>query len=143
MAYEPKEWVCGETITAEALNHLEQGLADCCGGGEHPIEIANLNAYRASSSEDYEVTSDKTFAELVEAYEDGAVIVLRVKEQTGSNPYTAYSEIADVQTTFDEHGEPIIYRFIAVKTVNGYMGDRIEMGVADYGVYYSYFNGTN
>ena len=32
MAYTPKTWVCGETITAEDLNHLENGLADCCGG---------------------------------------------------------------------------------------------------------------
>lgn len=33
MSYTPKEWACGETITADALNHLEQGVADCCGGG--------------------------------------------------------------------------------------------------------------
>lgn len=26
MAYEPKTWVCGETITAEALNHMENGI---------------------------------------------------------------------------------------------------------------------
>ena len=36
MAYEPKEWVCGETITADGLNNLEEGVQealDCCGGG--------------------------------------------------------------------------------------------------------------
>lgn len=33
MAYEPKTWVCGETITADGLNHIEQGIAECCGGG--------------------------------------------------------------------------------------------------------------
>lgn len=27
MSYEPKTWECGETITAEALNHMEQGIA--------------------------------------------------------------------------------------------------------------------
>lgn len=26
MAYEPKMWVCGETITAESLNHIENGI---------------------------------------------------------------------------------------------------------------------
>lgn len=31
MAYEKHEWVCGETITAEALNHMEDGIAE--GGG--------------------------------------------------------------------------------------------------------------
>lgn len=32
MAYEPKTWECGETITADALNHLEQGVANAGGG---------------------------------------------------------------------------------------------------------------
>ena len=33
MAYTPTNWQCGDTITAEKLNKLEQGLAECCGGG--------------------------------------------------------------------------------------------------------------
>lgn len=33
MAYEPKVWECGETIAADALNHLEQGVANAGGGG--------------------------------------------------------------------------------------------------------------
>ena len=138
MAYTPTEWKNGDVITAEGLNHIEQGLVNC--GGEHPIEIANLNAYRASANESYEVTSNKTFAELMEAYENGAVVVLRVREQTGSNPYHVYSEIADVQSTFNEHGESVIDRFIAVKAIDGYTGNRIEMGIASYGVYYSFFS---
>lgn len=31
MAYTPKEWKCGDSITAEALNHIEQGIANCGG----------------------------------------------------------------------------------------------------------------
>ena len=34
MAYTPTNWVCGDTITAEKLNKLENGLAECCGGGD-------------------------------------------------------------------------------------------------------------
>ena len=33
MAYEPTVWSCGDTITADKMNKLEQGLAECCGGG--------------------------------------------------------------------------------------------------------------
>ena len=36
MAYEPKTWECGETITADALNNLEEGVQEaleCCSGG--------------------------------------------------------------------------------------------------------------
>lgn len=32
MAYEPKEWVCGDTITADDLNRIEEGIADASGG---------------------------------------------------------------------------------------------------------------
>lgn len=36
MAYEPNNWACGDTITAEKLNNLESGVQEalgCCGGG--------------------------------------------------------------------------------------------------------------
>ena len=33
MAYEKQTWVCGETITADKLNHMEDGIEQCCGGG--------------------------------------------------------------------------------------------------------------
>lgn len=33
MAYTPKTWECGETITADDLNHIEQGIADASSGG--------------------------------------------------------------------------------------------------------------
>lgn len=37
MAYEPHEWVAGETVTASKLNHLEQGVAEG-GGGTYIVE---------------------------------------------------------------------------------------------------------
>lgn len=33
MAYEKQTWECGETITAEKLNHIEDGIADASNGG--------------------------------------------------------------------------------------------------------------
>ena len=33
MAYTPTNWSCGDTITADKMNKLEQGLAECCSGG--------------------------------------------------------------------------------------------------------------
>ena len=33
MAYEPKTWECGEALTADALNHMEQGIAEASEGG--------------------------------------------------------------------------------------------------------------
>lgn len=31
MSYEPKEWACGDTITADDLNHIENGIAEAGG----------------------------------------------------------------------------------------------------------------
>lgn len=38
MAYTPTEWNCGDTITAEKMNKIEQGIADS-GGGTEPLFI--------------------------------------------------------------------------------------------------------
>lgn len=38
MAYIPTEWKCGDVVSAEKLNKLEEGLAECCsGGGSEPL----------------------------------------------------------------------------------------------------------
>lgn len=36
MAYEPTTWACGDIVTAEKLNNIEDGIQealDCCEGG--------------------------------------------------------------------------------------------------------------
>lgn len=33
MAYEKQEWKCGDSITAEKLNHMEDGIANAGRGG--------------------------------------------------------------------------------------------------------------
>lgn len=55
MAYEKQTWVTGDTITAEKLNHMEDGIASASGGtdvfvsvsgylGQHPtVEMSGLS----------------------------------------------------------------------------------------------------
>ena len=33
MAYEKQEWKCGDVVTAEKLNHMEDGITEASGGG--------------------------------------------------------------------------------------------------------------
>lgn len=33
MAYEKQTWECGETITADKLNHMEEGISSANSGG--------------------------------------------------------------------------------------------------------------
>ena len=122
MAYEPKTWTCGEVVTADALNHMEQGIADA-GGVE--VFVVNFDA-RGTSSSSYTVTADKTFAEVVEAHNRGAVIVFHTKEQFGSNPYAVYSALATARTTFNEQSELIFDEFDAIAIPNPYSNSKAE-----------------
>ena len=94
MAYEPKEWVCGETITADALNHLEQGVADCGGGGVLVAEV--IATYNGVG---YECTSDTTFEELEEAYSAGKAIVARLMINSDGSTPEAYWDRKDLSIT--------------------------------------------
>ena len=61
MAYEPKAWECGDVITADDLNHIEQGVANA-GGGSAPLVVHQVpvgdNSYRL----------DKTWQEIYDAF---------------------------------------------------------------------------
>ena len=39
MAYTKQTWECGDTITADKLNHMEDGIEECCGGGSAPLIV--------------------------------------------------------------------------------------------------------
>ena len=84
MAYTPTNWSCGDTITADKMNKLEQGLAECCGGGSEPL-IVNVvdsdpsSAKGASSTPPMrDVASnqwlDKTWQQISDAFPNVIVI---------------------------------------------------------------------
>ena len=62
MAYEKQNWVCGDTLTAEKLNHMEQGIEDASqsGGGS---EIVNMTT-TIDENNCLVCTLDKTASEL-------------------------------------------------------------------------------
>lgn len=65
IAYTPKQWVCGETITVDALNHIENGIEECA---DHPILVVTV----ARGSQ-----PSPSFSEIKDAYEAGKLIVLK------------------------------------------------------------------
>ena len=70
MAYNPTTWNTGDTITASALNKIEQGIvgAESSGGGYD----AELYIYHSNSTgDDYEVTLvSGTFADIADKLDD-------------------------------------------------------------------------
>lgn len=75
MAYEKQTWECGEVISAEKLNHMEEGIEECCSGGGEPFIVTFTN----TSSDPYAptFTADKTFEEVANAIENGKVVRMK------------------------------------------------------------------
>lgn len=76
MSYTPTEWQTGDTITAEKLNKMENGIENA----NSPF-IVTLTP----TDLDYSGTMDKTVAEINAAYEAGKDILFRVL--TSANSY--------------------------------------------------------
>lgn len=70
MAYTPTEWKNGDTITAEKLNNMEEGINTLNVGGCLYIEILSID------SENNTATLSKTFEEINNAFHNNLNIIL-------------------------------------------------------------------
>lgn len=72
MAYTPKTWQCGETIMADDLNHMEQGIAQ---GGSEPLIIHFTGESREEGDYTYYPT-DATYNDVANAITSGKAVFL-------------------------------------------------------------------
>lgn len=79
MTYTPTEWQTGDIVTAEKLNNLENGVLSASGGGVECVTVTKGNLADGEETV-YDCTTDKTFAELAEAYESGKFLVCKYTE---------------------------------------------------------------
>lgn len=74
MSYTPTTWTTGDTITASALNKIENGIANA-GGGGYDAEVYIYHS--ASTADDYDITIiSGTFADLAARIADNDVPVV-------------------------------------------------------------------
>lgn len=73
MSYEKHTWETGETITAEKLNNIEDGIASAS-GGDSRVFYVNIQGRPGSA------TFDKTFDEMLEAYNNGKLVAFVIQE---------------------------------------------------------------
>ena len=73
MAYEKQTWECGDVITAEKMNHMEEGISE---SGE--IMIVNI----VRENNEYHI--DKTFEQMVQANQNNKLIILRDDQTAGT-----------------------------------------------------------
>lgn len=112
MAYTPKTWACGDTITADELNRMEEGISSAQGGGGTPL-VVNVVAEGSAT------TLDKTWQEIYDAFpaayignsNGGKTSITEVFEGKGvyrvrvsaNNDVTEYT--TDVASGYPSHGE--------------------------------------
>lgn len=116
MSYTPTNWNTGDTITASALNKIEQGIAD---GGNGAVII-----------EDNGTQLDKTFAEIYELVHSGVPCYIRY-----ANP----SSVSDLDSEYAYHAVlmPVVaalkynatYRVYASSSLGQYVSNTNYVGV--------------
>ena len=69
MSYEKKTWQCGDTISAEELNRMENGIEEAQGGGGSTPLTVNVSLSEESEEFGTDIlVLDKTWQEIANAY---------------------------------------------------------------------------
>lgn len=106
MAYTPNVWKCGDTITADQLNRLEQAVAELSQGGGESSETLIIREQETQEDEN-RLYFDKTFNEVYDALESGQ----RVIEVSGGSEGTIVGQMvitladANICAVFANHRE--------------------------------------
>jgi len=117
MSYTPTTWQTGDTITAEKLNHMEDGIGDAVSSslpevypaddgkflmvvnGEWHVVDTTFVVNCTPTSPDLSGTMDKTPAEIYAAYQAGLEIIVRLIRGSGE-----YIEIRPIVSVDNESG---------------------------------------
>lgn len=101
MSYTPTNWQTGDTVTAEKLNKLEQGVSDAGGG----IVVASAEVGEELFSIDYEnplsISLDKTYEELYSATYSAIHIYIKSEGET----------VGEFWFTLSAWGDTLMYIF--------------------------------
>lgn len=83
MAYEKYNWVDGEVITAQKLNHIEGGVEDNSGGAK----VKYLDFYYDYSTDPDAITTDYTRDDVGDLLTDGYSVIARLHAKDQYAPY--------------------------------------------------------
>ena len=72
MAYEKQNWECGQVITADKLNHMEDGIANA--GGDCDCGVVHIITPENPECQD-QAALDKTYNEILSAIHSGQAVM--------------------------------------------------------------------
>lgn len=116
MAYEPTTWECGDVVTAELLNKLEQAVAELSesGGSAEPLTVNRT--YEKGTT-----TLDKTWQEICDAFPN-----VRIARSDDPNAYDAVSSVYKYGTSYcvdilnDSTSDTVKYLQYMTSSTDGY-----------------------
>ena len=117
MAYEKHTWETGETITAEKLNNLEDGVASAGDGSGDSNEFI-INVSRDSQ---YNLVIDKTFDEVEAAYNNGKTLKLK-NDNTNYRFYEKQMSMGGIDFTFVSDNISIPFFLESATSITIYVG---------------------
>lgn len=122
MAYNKHTWQCGEAITVGKLNHIENGIEECCGGGA-PTAPLILHYSQATGK------TDRTWNEVLAAYEAGAPIYLEwAVHENGHDFYyrQTFASIATYEEVSSNVYKPTV-KFVEQTSATGLVLDMLTL----------------
>ena len=132
MSYEKQTWASGDVITAEKLNHIEDGVAVA-----EPF-IINLTYTQTGGSDSTPPTlsdfvADKTYDEIFAAYNAGRIVILR-SSVSGSSSET--DMLLDYYVNGAGHGSSnISFKSTVVSSWQDVSGLMISLSTTTFRIY--------
>lgn len=115
-SYVKHNWVCGEDITADLLNHMESGIEDAGSGGSSDSEVFYVDI--TSAGNHYQ--ANKTASEIYQAYTEGKVI--KARTNSISELGVTIADLTGVKPSSAMYGNYLEIRFFGIEgaTFNSY-----------------------
>ena len=112
MSYTKQTWANGDTITAEKLNHMEDGIAASGGGGGGGAAlIVNASVSLDAETMSFVVdTIDKTYADVTNAYSSGGIVIANV---------TLLGRVQQIPLTTIDEPNNLVRFYLAAPNIDG------------------------
>lgn len=115
-SYVKHVWECGEEITADLLNHMENGIEDAGEGGSSDSEVFYVDITLVGDH----YQANKTATEIYQAYNEGKVI--KARTNSISELGVTIADLTGVKPSTAMYGNYIEIRFFGIEgaTFNSY-----------------------
>lgn len=117
MAYEMHEWVCNEPITADKLNHMEQGIVEAQNDESSGSDVLIIRQDGEASTAS-RIVYDKTWQQVYDALQNGTRVIFL--QETDLPPTVIASFV--VSATNDTSNSVAPYQVLATEVTSAAVG---------------------